>query len=71
MDKKSTFGRVTFAMFLSEVTAKIKAIIKNGIKSQKIHRHEASPKMAPAIVGPTAGANMMTKPTIPIAAPNL
>ena len=57
--------------FGKNLTAKTNAINKNGTNNQKIQCHERIPKIIPASVGPTAGANMMTKPIIPIADPNL
>ena len=70
-DSKSIFGLVIFPTFGKPVMANPKAITKNGINNQKIHCQDNLPKIIPVMVGPIAGANIMTKAQTPIALPIL
>lgn len=70
MDKKSILGLVSSLVFSSSKMAKSRAIPKKGIKSQKTHRQDKTPRIRPVIVGPIAGASMITMAQPPIAAPS-
>ncbi|MNV44250.1 hypothetical protein D3C71_1360030 [compost metagenome] len=69
MERMSIFGFVTFVTFCMKRIPNINAITRNGSDSQKIQCQLRLSIRRPAIVGPIAGATMITNPIIPIAAP--
>lgn len=71
IDKISIFGFVTTETFCINFIPNNKAIIRNGKEIQKIQFQVKFSKISPEIVGPTAGANIITSPIIPIAEPRL
>ena len=68
---QSTFGLVTSKTLVKFFSIMNKPINRKMMNDQKIYLHDNAPKMIPEIVGPIAGANMITKAAIPKAAPNL
>ncbi|MNV56585.1 hypothetical protein D3C71_1488770 [compost metagenome] len=69
MENQSMAGFVTFVIFCMNRMPKISAITRNGSDSQKIQCQLRFSIRRPAIVGPVAGATMMTRPIMPMAAP--
>ena len=67
----STLGLVSSPTFFNPKIASNKAIAKKGTNIQKIQFHDNLAKIIPVNVGPMAGANIITKAHMPIAAPNL
>jgi len=71
IDKMSIFGLVGSVIFCIKIKPNTSAAINNGSEIQKIQCHVNDLRMRPETVGPTAGANIMTRPIIPIDLPLL
>jgi|GEM_PF-6141594 len=70
-ERKSTFGYVCSVTFRRVKTEYARTAREIGRMPKKRARHEATPRIQPERVGPTAGATMMTMPSVPIAEPRL
>ncbi|MNE42223.1 hypothetical protein D3C80_1363350 [compost metagenome] len=69
MESASIFGLVTSDTFCINRIPLINAMTRKGSDSQKIQCQLKFEIRRPAIVGPIAGATIMTRPMSPIAAP--
>lgn len=68
-DNASTFGRVVSIGVTKNAAVQTMATAATTANSTKIARQENAPISTPARVGPMTGANMMTRPATPLAAP--
>ena len=68
---QSTFGLVTSNTLVKFFSIMNKPINRKMMNDQKIYLHDNAPKIIPEIVGPIAGANIITRAAIPRAAPSL
>ncbi|MNI49855.1 hypothetical protein D3C73_1044900 [compost metagenome] len=69
IDSASIFGLVTSETFCMNLIPQSRAITRNGSDSQKIQCQLRLEISSPAMVGPIAGATIITRPISPIAAP--
>ncbi|MNP28234.1 hypothetical protein D3C76_1211890 [compost metagenome] len=69
MDSMSILGLVNFEIFGKNNKPHTSEIRKNGKEIQKIQCQLRLARIRPEILGPLAGANMITKPINPMAAP--
>lgn len=68
-DGMSTFGRVVSIGVMKNAAVQMMAAMATMANSAKITRQENAPISRPDRVGPITGANMMTRPATPLAAP--
>src|SRR5699024_11763640 len=66
MDGISIFGFVTSDTFTRKMKANMIENTENGMTVMNKNLHPRYSTMSPDNVGPSAGANMMTSPTIPM-----
>ena len=68
-DRMSTFGRVVSIGVTKKAAVHTMATSATTANSTKIARQENAPIRMPDRVGPITGANMITRPATPLAAP--
>ncbi|MNC14357.1 hypothetical protein D3C75_621330 [compost metagenome] len=69
MDKTSILGLVSLEMLGRNSNPLTKEMMKNGSEIQKIQCQLKFARISPAMLGPLAGANIITRPISPMAAP--
>ncbi|MNC30271.1 hypothetical protein D3C75_785510 [compost metagenome] len=70
-DSTSILGLVIWPTFSILSSPTVRSIIRNGMSPQNIHCQLSLSTISPDTVGPSAGATIMTSPTIPMAVPLL
>ena len=68
-ERMSTFGRVVSIGVTKKAAVQMIATTATTANSTKMARQEKAPIRMPDRVGPITGANMMTRPATPLAAP--